>query len=69
MIRLMIHQGHSASDSLVAGGRLAWLASEALAGGFLSAALSVSNHDEIMSASHHWHSAPEALVSGRAHSE
>jgi hypothetical protein len=69
MIRLMIHQGHSASDSLVADGRRAWLASEALAGGCLSAALSVSNHDEIRSVSHHWHSAPEALVSGCAHSE
>jgi hypothetical protein len=31
MIRLMSHQGHSASDALVAGGRRAWRASEAQA--------------------------------------
>jgi hypothetical protein len=48
MIRLMSPHWHSASDSLVAGGRRAWLASEALAGGRLSAAPSVSNHDVIM---------------------
>jgi hypothetical protein len=45
-IRLMSHQGHSASDSLVAGGRLALRASEALAAS--GAAPSVISHDVIM---------------------
>ena len=37
-----------ARSGFVAGGRRAWLASEALAGGRLSAAPSVSNHEVIM---------------------